>query len=322
MKKLLIICSLIALTGCTQTSTTPINAPATLTIYTYDSLAADYGLLPKIQPEFETANNVKLNIVSFPDTGAMMNQLVSEQSDPQADLVLGMDNTDLARFDNRGLFYDSTAFDYSYVDFVYDSEAIQFDQPISLEALVQDPAYKNKIIIEQPGLSSPGTQLLLWSQAVFGDDTTEFWQALHQQVLTVTPDWNTAYYSLFLNGEAPIVLSYVTSPAYHLDQEGTDRYRAVPISDGYLKQTEYVAITRDDHTTLAQQFIYYLLTDSVQNQIATTQWMFPIQEDATVPAAYDQLIQPTPDQLRSLTDLQINSNYTTWLNQWNGIFGQ
>lgn len=325
MKKFIWLFGLIFITGCgiTGKTSTDLSVTQNLTLYTYDSLSADYGLLPKITAQFEQDHDVDLNIVSFTDSGAMVNQLLAEKTDPQADIVLGIDNSDVARYEEEKLFLEPTPFDYGYVGFVYDTEALTFNEPISLEELAENEAYRNKIIITQPGLSSPGTQLLLWGKAVFGDDADEFWTALETQVLTVAPDWNTAYYSMFLNGEAPIVLSYLTSPAYHIDQENSDRYQAIPISDGYLKQTEYVArVNRPVSSTAAQDFIAYMQSETVQNQIATTQWMFPINGAATLPAAYSQIINPTEDQILTLPDTIIATNYTSWLQQWNGIFGQ
>lgn len=325
MKKLTLLFSLILITGCARNTNPTVDLPLTqtLTLYTYDSLSAEYGLLPKITDQFEQAYNAELNIVSFPDSGAMVNQLLAEKNDPQADVVLGIDNSDVARYEAEELFLEPTPFDYGYVGFVYDTEALTFTEPISLESLAEDEAYRNKIIITQPGLSSPGTQLLLWGNSVFGEDANEFWSALEAQVLTVAPDWNTAYYSMFLNGEAPIVLSYLTSPAYHIDQESTDRYQAIPISDDYLQQTEYVArVNRPVPSAAAQDFITYMQSASVQNQIATTQWMFPIDETATLPEAYNQIITPSEDQILTLADTTIATNYTSWLQEWNGIFGR
>lgn len=317
---LLAVTSLI-ITGCTQQTVTPTDN--TLTVYTYDSLAADYGLLPAIQDNFETESGLQLEVVTFSDTGAMVSQLLLEQTAPQADVVLGIDNSDVARYGDAGLFTNPTAFDYGYVGFVYDTTQLSFPEPISLETLAEDEAYQGKIIIEQAGLSSPGTQLLLWGQAVFGDDSNEFWEALADQTLTVAPDWNTAYYTMFLNGEAPIVLSYLTSPAYHIDQEDTDRYAAIPISDGYLKQTEYVALVDGSYQTAGGQlFIDYLLSDAVQNQIPTTQWMFPVGgDDSTWPAAYEQIIQPSASEILTIDAATIKQDYTTWLQDWNQAFG-
>lgn len=310
--------------GCSKTATstnTPAQPPE-LTIYTYDSLAADYGLLPKIIPQFEQANNVKVNVVTFPDTGTMLNQLFLEKNDPQADVVLGLDNVNLEKASSEQLFTaELTPFDYGYVGFVYDSEAIQFSEPISLMDLTNEQ-YKNKIIIEQPGLSSPGTQLLIWSYQALGETQAKiFWDKMKDNVLTVTPDWNTAYYTMFMEGEAPIVLSYLTSPAYHIDQENTERYKAIPIKEGYLKQTEYVAIINNStKPALAQQWINYMISNSVQKEIPTTQWMWPIDATVSLPAAYSKIITPMPEQIMALPADKIAKNYATWLNDWNTTF--
>jgi thiamine transport system substrate-binding protein len=45
--------------------------------------------------------------------------------------------------------------------------------------------------------------------------------------VTVTPGWSEAY-GLFLEGEADMVLSYTTSPAYHLIAEDDDTKAALP----------------------------------------------------------------------------------------------
>ncbi|EKD75959.1 MAG: Thiamin transporter substrate binding subunit [uncultured bacterium] len=350
IKSSLIAAVLLTLIGCSTstnsnqatTNSTP-TKPTTLTVYTYESLTADYGLLPLITKQFETDHNIKIELVSFPDTGAMLNQLIAEKSAPKADVVLGLDNinfvdattydllqpykparaTELAPdlwFDDA---YTMTPFDYGYVGFVYDTKQIQFDEPISLATLATDPAYQDKIILEQPGLSSPGTQFLVWLQAAFADNATDTVNNFSNQVLTVAPDWNTAYYTMFLNGEAPIVLSYLTSPAYHIDQEQSTQYAAIPISEGYLRQVEGVAVVKGSAAqTTAQAFIDYLLTDDVQNQIPRTQWMWPVLGDKnTWPAAFNQIITPTAEQILTVPPATLKTNYPTWLTEWNTAFG-
>lgn len=332
--------------GCQTSNSTNQSAstePTPLTLYTYESLAADYGLLPLITEQFEADNNVDLEIVNFPDTGAMMNQLIAEKSNPKADVVLGLDNisfVDAVTYDvlqpyqpersadiSADVWFDEaytmTPFDFGYIGFVYDTEALSFAEPVSLEDLAEDEIYTDKIIIEQAGLSSPGTQFMVWAQAVFGDDTTEFAEQLADQVLTVAPDWNTAYYTMFLGGEAPIVLSYLTSPAYHIDQEQSSRYAAIPMSDGYLRQVEGVAVVNGtDTTTQAQAFVDYMLSDEVQNEIPRTQWMWPVLGDsATWPAAFAQIITPAQEEILTVPQSELKANYETWLTEWNTAFG-
>jgi thiamine transport system substrate-binding protein len=139
----------------------------------------------------------------------------------------------------------------------------------------------------------------------------------------VAPDWNTAYYTMFLNSEAPIVLSYLTSPAYHIDQEDSVQFQAIPMTEGYLRQVEGVAIvTGTDASIAAQSFVDYMLSDAVQNEIPRTQWMWPVLGDASSwPAAYDQIITPTTDEVLTVSPATLRANYQTWLNEWNTAFG-
>ncbi len=58
---------------------------------------------------------------------------------------------------------------------------------------------------------------------VFGDGAADAWAALAPRIVTVTQGWSEAY-GLFLDGEADMVLSYTTSPAYHIAVEDDDRY--------------------------------------------------------------------------------------------------
>lgn len=331
MKKLFLLLLLpLLFLGCQK----PEAKKDTLTIYTYDSLAAEWGLLPQITDKFKTDNNAELNIVTFADTGVMMNQLINEKNNPQADIVLGLDNINfpeiqknnllksyqpekLKEIDSKLLYDDSNAlipFDYGYVGWVYDSEKINFPQAISLKDLANQ-----QVIIEQAGLSSPGTQLMIWTKkALNAEDYYTFWTAMAKNAL-VASDWSTAYYSMFTEGEAPIVLSYLTSPAYHIVQEQVTKYKAIPIKEGYLRQVEGVGMVQDSQ--LAKKFIDYLLTDEVQNKIPTTQWMFPVLgQKNTWPTAFSQIIVPTDGQVLPLTNEEIKNNYSSWLEEWNKFF--
>jgi thiamine transport system substrate-binding protein len=60
---------------------------------------------------------------------------------------------------------------------------------------------------------------------VYGDKAPEAWQKLAAKTVTVTKGWSEAY-GLFLKGESDLVLSYTTSPAYHIIAEKKDNYAA------------------------------------------------------------------------------------------------
>ncbi len=114
-------------------------------------------------------------------------------------------------------------FDYGHFAIVYDTEKMK-NPPKSLDELVNgDPS--QKIILQDPRSSTPGLGFLLWMKSVYGEKAGEAWAKLKPRILTTSPGWSEAY-GLFTKGEAPMVFSYVTSPAYHMTAENTERYQA------------------------------------------------------------------------------------------------
>ena len=73
------------------------------------------------------------------------------------------------------------------------------------------------MIYEDPRTSTPGLGLLLWMQKCMATRRRPR-QQLAKKTVTVTKGWSEAY-GLFLKGEGDLVLSYTTSPAYHLIEE-------------------------------------------------------------------------------------------------------
>ncbi len=78
---------------------------------------------------------------------------------------------------------------------------------------------------------------MLWMQKVYGDKAPEAWEKLAKKTVTVTKGWSEAY-GLFLKGESDLVLSYTTSPAYHIMEEKKDNYAAADFTEGHYMQVE------------------------------------------------------------------------------------
>src|SRR5690606_32566278 len=156
----------------------------------------------------------------------------------------------------------------SYFAVVYDTEKLK-NPPTSLKELVEgDPA--QKIAIQDPRTSTPGLGLLLWVRSVYGDEAPEAWAKLKDRVLTVTPGWSEAY-GLFTKGEVPMVLSYTTSPAYHMIAEKTDRYQAAAFSEGHYLQIEVAGVTTNGaKNPLSQKFMAFMTGPKFQDAIPET----------------------------------------------------
>ncbi|KAB2861859.1 MAG: thiamine ABC transporter substrate binding subunit, partial [Bauldia sp.] len=236
----------------------PAAAQEKLTVYTYDSFTAEWGPGPAVEKAFEAECGCDVEFVAVADGVALLNRLRLEGRSTRADIVLGLDTNLTFEAKETGLFaphgvslervdvpggWDDDVFvpyDYGYFAFVYDSEAIA-TPPASLKELVEGGS-DEKIVIQDPRTSTPGLGLLLWVKAVYGDEAADAWEKLRDKVLTVTPGWSEAY-GLFTNGEAAMVLSYTTSPAYHEIAEGSRRYQAAAFAEGHYLQVEVAART-------------------------------------------------------------------------------
>src|SRR5690554_4443806 len=184
-------------------------------------------------------------------------------------------------------------YDWGYFAFVYDTEQLP-EPPASLEALINAPD-DLKIIIQDPRTSTPGLGLLLWMHAIYGDDAHAKWQQLSQKVLATTQSWSDGYFSLFMNGEAPMILSYSTSPAYHMAVDNTERYQAVRFEEGHYLQVEVAALVKSSgNKALGEEFMQFMLSPAFQRHIPLKNVMYPaIDLGDELPEVFDRLISPS-----------------------------
>lgn len=301
----------------------------TLTVYTYSSFAADWGPGPAIKKAFESKYHCKLNFVTLDDGVSVLNRLRLEGKNTKADVVLGLDNNLITEAQNTGLFAPSNVdfsklkvpggwtnhtfipFDYGYFAFVYNKDKLK-NPPKSLKDLVENNNGL-KIIYEDPRTSTPGLGLLLWMKSVFGDKAGQAWQELAKKTVTVTKGWSEAY-SMFLKGEADMVLSYTTSPAYHLIEEKTDKYAAANFSEGEYLQVEVAAkVKTSKHPKLADEFMQFMLSKDFQSVIPTGNWMYPV-TDVKLPKGFDTLVEPTHAFMYS--PQEVAKNRKAWIREW------
>ncbi|WP_395516436.1 thiamine ABC transporter substrate binding subunit [Pseudorhizobium flavum] len=315
-----------------MTASTPTMAQErSLTVYTYESFTAEWGPGPRVKEEFEKSCACRVNFVAVADGVALLSRLKLEGENNEADIVLGLD-TNLAYeakatglFERHGLDtspisvpggYGDDVFipyDYGHFAIIYDTQSVD-RPPASLKDLVEgDPS--EKIVIQDPRTSTPGLGLLLWMKSVYGEEAEAAWAKLRRRILTVTPGWSEAY-GLFTKGEVPIVLSYTTSPAYHMVAEDIDRYQAAPFSEGHYIQIEVAGLLRtSENKDLARQFLEFMMSPAFQDIIPTTNWMMPAaQTSEPLPEAFDRLVQPEKTFLMDSAD--VARNRQAWIDEW------
>ncbi|TPW30729.1 thiamine ABC transporter substrate binding subunit [Pararhizobium mangrovi] len=302
-----------------------------LTVYTYDSFTADWGPGPKVKAAFEKTCGCTLEWVGAEDGVALLNRLRLEGQSSKADVVLGLDTNLVAAAKKTGLFApvdidrkaidvpggfsdpDFVPFDYGYFAVVYDSKTIK-NPPKSMKELVDgDP--DTKIAIEDPRTSTPGLSLLLWMKKIYGDDAGKAWSKLSRRVLTVSPSWSDAY-GLFTKGEVPMVLSYTTSPMYHMMEDHTDRYRAAHFSEGHYMQIEVAGMLKNAaQPKLAEAFLQFMVSPAFQDVIPTTNWMLPAAHmDKPIPTAFEKRVKV---EKPLLYDPQtVAEHRKAWIDEW------
>ncbi|AXV17434.1 thiamine ABC transporter substrate binding subunit [Neorhizobium sp. SOG26] len=325
------IISLLAAAAAFSVATHALAQEKTLTVYTYESFTAEWGPGPKVKEAFEKTCACRVDFVSVSDGVALLTRLRLEGENSKADLVLGLDTNliseakaiglfephglDMAAVDVPGDYSDDTfiPYDYGHFGVVYDTKAIK-NPPKSLKELVEgDPS--QKIVIQDPRTSTPGLGLLLWIRSVYGDEAPEAWAKLKKRVLTVTPGWSEAY-GLFTKGEVPMVLSYTTSPAYHMVEEKSDQYQAAAFSEGHYIQIEVAGLLKGARDKdLAKDFLRFMVSPAFQDVIPTTNWMMPVTRTSEpLPEAFNKLVQPKKTFLMGSDE--VAKNRQAWINEW------
>jgi len=309
MKTTLIATGLLAMATAAIAQEKPV-----LTVYTYDSFVSEWGPGPVVEAAFEAECGCDLQFVSAGDGAALLARVRLEGARTNADVVLGLDTNLTAAAAETGIFAAHGVldpaldlpiaweddmflpFDWGYFAFVHDVNLVS-NPPKSLKELAESDL---KIVIQDPRSSTPGLGLLLWVKSAYGDDAGMIWDALSDNIVTVTKGWSEAY-GMFLEGESDMVLSYTTSPAYHLIAEDDASKAAAAFYEGHYMQIEVAGkVATTDQPALADQFLAFMLSDGFQGVISTTNWMYPAHvPSAGLPSGFETLITPQKSLLFS-----------------------
>ena len=311
------------------------DGESVLRVVTHDSFHLSDGLLA----DFEERTGHRIEHITPGDAGALVNQLVLTRDNPLGDVVYGIDNSFAARAVEEGVLapYASpaatqTVFDDALTAVDFGDVCINVDhqwfadegipEPQTLEDLT-DPAYADLLVVTNPATSSPGLAFLLATVGAFGQDGwQDYWRDLTANGVRVVEGWSDAYYVDFSGSEGagprPLVLSYSSSPAAEVPEDGSDP-RTGALLDTCFRQTEYAGVlTGAENVDGAQEFIDFLLSPEVQADIPGSMYMYPVMQGIELPQAWSEHAPPS-EQPHEVDPQDIADNRDAWIEAWTEI---
>ncbi|MCJ7872677.1 thiamine ABC transporter substrate binding subunit [Phaeobacter sp. J2-8] len=323
-----IVAGLVAASATVAAADTPV-----LTVYAGDYFNSEWGPGPGIEAAFEARCDCDLQY----KTGDLLPRILLEGERTEADVVIGLTSDITKKARDSGLFAPHGAdmsaltlpvdwtdkiflpFNYGHTAFIYNNELID-TPPASFEALLDAPD-DLRLVIQDPRSSISGLALVLWVQAVYGDGAKAAWEKLAPKIVTVTKGWSESY-GLFTDGEADMVLSYTTSPAYHIIAEEDLTKSAAIFPEGHYFMVELVAkLAGTDNPDLADQFMQFILTEEFQSMIPTSNWSLPAALPVEKwPEGFREL--PMPEKVLFYSEDEAASLRDTAIEAWRSALSQ
>lgn len=264
-----------------------------LRLLTYATFVGSNGPGAEIIKRFEQENNVKVEVVSSPDAGLLLERLKFGKASLPFDVVLGLDQLLIedarSKFEWKSIQTDEShmvaeaaeatddhfvAVDWSPLTFIYrkkDGKPV----PHKIDDLL-DPAYVKAFALQDPRGSTPGLQFYQWVKAVKKGEAQAWLAKFEPNVNSVSPSWSFAY-GLFKKEQTRFVFTYLTSLAFHWGDEKDRSYQVVEFSEGHPTQIELAAIPMNcRECELAEKFVKSLHSEWAQKLIMTKNYMFPV----------------------------------------------
>ncbi|MEU3416121.1 thiamine ABC transporter substrate-binding protein [Streptomyces sp. NPDC006658] len=340
---------LITLSACGSSGSGPSSDPKTVTLVSHDS----WSVSKSVVKDFEKRSGYKLRVLKDGDAGQAVNKAILTKDNPQGDVFFGVDNTLLSRALDNGLFqsyepkgagsvrpenrvdqdkHRVTPVDTGDICVNYDKawfSAHKLTPPRSFDDLAE-PAYKNLLVTENAGTSSPGLGFLLGSAARFGDKGwPEYWKKLRANGVKVVNGWEQAYYQEFsgssegrkAGGDRPLVVSYASSPPAEVIY-AKKRPATAPTGVAYgtcFRQTEYAGLLSNAKNPAGgKAFLDFLLTREFQQDMPLNMFVYPVVEGVAVPADFTKY-GPAAKDPETLTPDRIAANRDQWVSSWTSL---
>jgi thiamine transport system substrate-binding protein len=305
----------------------------------------DSFVLPKqLEKQFEQESGYDIVVRASGDAGALTNKLVLTKQDPLGDVAFGVDNTFASRALDEGVFaaYDAAlpegADQYRLADDADHalspvdtaSVCVNVDDtwfadhdvaaPASLDDLTE-PAYRDLFVAPGAATSSPGMAFLLATIAQYGEDWPAYWQRLMDNGAELTEGWSDAYQVDFTQGggkgKRPIVVSYDSSPAFTIADDGSSTTSA--LLDTCFRQVEYAGVLAGaENPDGAEALIDFLLGPEVQAALPESMYVFPVDTGVQLPKEWARFAKQPTDPLQ-VDPADIAEHRDDWLREWSDV---
>ncbi len=332
--------------GTTSTASGSAQPPAPggkVTVLTHDS----FNVPEPLKAAFEQDTGHTLETVAAGSSGELTNKLVLTKDAPLGDAIYGIDNTFASRALDE-MVIDTTVtvdlpagaaqylvdgnealvpIDFGEVCVNVDSAWFQ-DKGITPPATFEDltrPEYKDLLVAINPTTSSPGLAFLVATVGHFGEDGfAQYWRDLKANGAKIVEGWSTAYETDFTasgaGGAYPIVVSYASSPAATVSQDGASSSTAALLATS-TRQVEYAGVLAGAANPQgAKAFIEWMLSKDVQSSIPDNMYMYPVSPEATLPEKIKKF-GATSDNPVVVPAAEIASKRESWLSTWTEAVG-
>ena len=324
------------------------DEPDALRLLAYESFPDDpEGPIALALDEFTEETGIEVEVVIAGDTGTMVSAAALTAGNPEADVIWGIDNTFLSRAIDAEVFepyeaegldaipdeltslvpdHQATPVDFGDVCLNYDIAALDrldLAPPMSFADLLL-PEYEGKLVVENPGTSSPGLAFLLATIAAYGEDGWEdYWQGLRANDVKIANGWSEAYYGDFTRagGDRPLVVSYGSSPPFEVlyAEEPLDEAASGVVESTCFRQVEFAGILRGTEAPEnAGKLVDFLISERFQREIALNLFVFPANDSVELETEFE-LYAAIPDEPITIDPTLIDSNRTDWIERWNAV---
>ncbi|GAA2592767.1 thiamine ABC transporter substrate-binding protein [Streptomyces lienomycini] len=321
----------------------------TVTLVSHDSWAVSKDVVAA----FEKQSGYKVRVLEDGDAGQAVNKAVLTKDNPQGDVFFGVDNTLLSRALDNGLFqpYEAKGSDLVLPAYRADEDkhrvtpvdtgdiCVNYDKayfarhgltpPKSFDDLVK-PAYKDLLVTENAGSSSPGLGFLLGTAAKYGDGGWEgYWKKLKANGVKVVDSWEQAYNEEFsgsaggkkAKGDRPLVVSYASSPPVEVVYADPQPSTApTGVADGTcFRQVEYAGLLSNARNPEGgKALLDFLLSKSFQEDMPLNMFVYPVREGAQVPEVFSKF-GPQAKDPQTLDPAKIADNRDQWVRSWTSL---